>query len=486
MLPLRIWPMQPQLLTKISSTAEMALSGGVRSVPLRPPSEGGSPFTDERHRRRFMAACHRAFEKAQDQIVSLLEGLEGEADDDDRERTELIIRKIADGIAVQMLQYQTHIMRRFCVHPRAPGLDMKTVRAALPEANRLNAESRQTFALLADLTTFIHVADILRLDGRDAGKLSLIELKSGKVNEVLLSALESYKPEPDAVKRIASDPAIQEGYKKQAMRMMNQKIRVRRAEEFLGKDEGIDPGLGVPIQLSGPMIYTRSFDSIIDQLCEAARKSGFGAGCVDWCVHIGAGYAPTPAEVRRLAFASLNHAIAAEAQNRPDGFAAVQQEVVAAVGGERDDNLRLIDLFANNLHSIATRPFLLWEIKRPHLVDLISGNVRLIAVFDLQKFFWLARREGVEVAFASRRESEEMKAKFGAINVLTWGHRAITYPYGEAKMFFTTGLFGRIINDLMRPLQLIREMLLPSGDKVAEFEAWGKKRGIGKPNAGEG
>src|SRR5260370_23909002 len=103
-----------------------------------------------------------------------------------------------------MLQYQTHIMRRFCIHPRAPGIDLKTVKAALQEANRLNAESRQTFALLADLTTFIHVADILRLDGRDTGKLSLIELKSGKVNEVLLSALDSYRPEPDAVKRIAS------------------------------------------------------------------------------------------------------------------------------------------------------------------------------------------------------------------------------------------------------------------------------------------
>lgn len=113
--------MEPQLLAQIVKTAEMATSGGARSVPLRPSAPGESPFTDVRHRRRFVAACHRAFERAQDQIVVLLDGLAGEADADERERSELIIRKIADCIAVQMLQYQTHIMRRFCIHERSRG-----------------------------------------------------------------------------------------------------------------------------------------------------------------------------------------------------------------------------------------------------------------------------------------------------------------------------------------------------------------------------
>jgi len=308
--------------------------------------------------------------------------------------------------------------------------------------------------------------------------VELIELKSGKVNGVLLSALESYTPDPETMRRIATDPAIQPEHKKQAVRMMNQKIRVHRAEEFFTKDEGVDPGLGVPIQLSGPMIVVRPFDAIVDQLCEEAASRGFAAGSIDSCLHVGVGHGCSPEEASRRAFASLNHVIAAEAQNRPEGFQAVQQEVLGAVGSERDDNFKLVDLFANNLHSIATRPFLLWEIKRPHLLDLIAGNTRLLAVFDLQKFFWLARREGANLGFTSRREAEELKREFGSINVMTWGHRAITYPHGEATMYFTTGLFGRIINELMRPLQLVREMLLPSPEKVAEFEAWGKSHGF--------
>lgn len=77
--------------------------------------------------------------------------------------------------------------------------------------------------------------------------------------------------------------------------------------------------------------------------------------------------------------------------------------------------------------------------------------------------------------FASRRETEKFKAKFGSLNVLTFGHRGITYPFGEMTVYFTTGLLGRIINEQMRPLQLIREMLLPPPDKVAEFISWAKK-----------
>lgn len=433
-----------------------------------------------------MAACHRAFEKAQDRVVVMLDNLRSEVGEEERIRSELIIRKIADCIAVQMLQDQTHIMRRLCIHDRAPGLDMKTIRAALLEAKRLNMESRQTFALLADLTTFIHVADILRVDGRIERKLSLIELKSGRVNEVLLAALGNYKPDAESVSRIAGDPTIQERYKKQAVRMMKQKIRVHRAERFIVKDEGIDPRLGVPLLLSGPMIYTQPFDEFIAQLCASAAGSGHGAGTVDWCFHIGAGHAATREEATNRAFAALNHAVATAYQKQAEGFADVQGEVLAAVGEDTDDNFTLIDLFANNLHSIATRPFLLWGIGRSHLADLISGNTVLVAVFDLKWFVWLARREGVGVAFASRLESEEMKATFGAINIMTWGHKAITYPYGDAKMYFTSGLFSRIANDLMRPGQLIQEMLLPKPGQVSELESWVRRHSINNPNASRG
>ena len=469
--------MQADYTNRIQGIIDLALNGGIRSVPLRDPSRFKTPFSDDRHRRQFFAACHRAFEKAQNQMVLLLGELGDEAGEEKKLRIELVIRKIADAIAFQMVQTQTHVMRRLCIHSKAPDIDASTLKKALEDANKFNAESRQTFALLADLTTFVHIADILRVDVRGTPKISFIELKSGKVNDVLLAALESYKPDPAVLEQIAKSPEIKDSHRKQALRMMKQRIRVQQAEEVIVKEEGIDPGLGVPIRIGGPMIMNQPYDPVLNGVCDEARKTGHGAATVDSCLHIGAGYDIDELKARKRAFESLNYALTVAAQDKPEGFGIVQQEVLAAVGSERDDNFKIIDLFANNLHSIATRPFLFWEIKRPHLIDLISGNIRLLAVFDLQKFFWLARREGIKVQFASRRETEEAKAKIQSLNILTFGHRAITYPYGEITAFFTTGLFGRIINEQMRPLQLIREMLNPDPKEVADFLSWAKSKG---------
>ena len=464
-------------LQKIHGIVDMALNGGIRSVPLR--SNTSSPFSNERHRRQFFAACHRSFEKAQNQMILLLEELQDEPDQEQKARIELVIRKIADAIAVMMVQTHTHVMRRLCIHITAPAIDLETLKRAQLDANRLNAESRQTFALLADLTTFIHVADILRVDVRGTAKVSLIELKSGRVNDVLLSALENYKPEPAALERIAKDPEIQERHRKQAVRMMKQRIRIHQVEEVLEKDEGIDPGLGVPIKIGGPMITNRPFDKFLDEVCDTAKISGHGGGTVDMCLHIGAGYDPDPKKARTRAYDSVNHVLMKAAKDRPTGFEAIQTEVVEAVGKDRDANYKINDVFANNLHSLATRPFLFWGMKRVHIHDLISGNLRLISVFDLQKFMWLAQQEGAKLQFASRRETEEAKVKFQSINVLPFGHRAITYSYGEMKAFFTTGLFSRIINEQMRPLQLIREMLIPSPEEIAELVLLAKKHDEG-------
>ena len=150
-------------------------------------------FHDLPHKRRFIAACHRGYEKAQNQIVQLLRDIGDDPRLSVHEKLyrELVLRKIVDGIALLILHGKHHVMRRLSTQYKAPRLSQQVIVPTLEEANRLNGESRQTFALLADLTTFIHVADILRVDFRShPASYSLIELKSGRVNEMLLEKLE--------------------------------------------------------------------------------------------------------------------------------------------------------------------------------------------------------------------------------------------------------------------------------------------------------
>ena len=53
-----------------------------------------------------------------------------------------------------------------CLPRSTPHIDSLIILEAKKAVDRLNNESRLTFALLADLSTFIHVADVLRIDFR--------------------------------------------------------------------------------------------------------------------------------------------------------------------------------------------------------------------------------------------------------------------------------------------------------------------------------
>jgi len=107
----------------------------------------------------------------------------------------LHIRKIIDAIAFTLLGGSTYVVRRLAYQDEVPGVDFRVLDVTIEEAVRINGRSRQTFALVTDLTTCIHVADLLVIDFRGLHPtLSLRELKSGKVNSMLLEHLECYEP----------------------------------------------------------------------------------------------------------------------------------------------------------------------------------------------------------------------------------------------------------------------------------------------------
>ena len=190
-------------LESVKSVVGAALEYGVRYVPIT-PARDKSPFRDFRHQRDFFASCHRGYEKAQTRILELVRTLHSNPmlTDDEKLYRELIYRRVVDAIAFTILRTESHVARRLELHDVPPNLDFTTMTAAKREVDRLNDESRLTFALLADLTTFIHVADVLRVDFRSGvPSVHLVELKSGRVNNLLLSQLEMYNQSQSQSKR---------------------------------------------------------------------------------------------------------------------------------------------------------------------------------------------------------------------------------------------------------------------------------------------
>lgn len=163
---------------------------GIRNAPIRVKTE--ERFLDQKHTLQFLKGCHRGFDKAQNALVNLIANIrkDTELTTNEKKFRERLLRKLADNISIYLFGDQSHVIRRLAMHDNPPHLNMDTLFETLKIANNLNSESRKTFALINDLTTFIHVSDITRIDFRERHPVvSFIELKSGNVNRILLEKL---------------------------------------------------------------------------------------------------------------------------------------------------------------------------------------------------------------------------------------------------------------------------------------------------------
>jgi hypothetical protein len=432
----------------------MALESGVRARPTRIKSPN-APFVDDKHQSEFLKACHQGYEKAQRRIVEMVSDLRCDTTlaGDEKEFRELTLRKIMDGIAVVLLQTKSHLIRRFILHDEPPTTQLDIIKEALSEATLLNSESRLTFALIADLTTFIHVCDILRMDFRDR-RLSLIELKTGRVNQILLSELERYKADKASLGVIDSDERIDPKHRKQAKRILRQRIRVSQVEHMFSHDEGVDIALEKPLRLSRDEIETTHYDELLDRLCTNARQNGVAAGISSQCIHIGVGYAEDAETALRKADVALHYGTSEARKQSPAGLKDVENGLSGRV--PKQELFKATNLFANNLVAMSSRPFTLWHIQRDHLNELLAGRMVVLAAFDLAGFIWLARRIGLTVELSSQRDATQEAQELGSRNVPTWGGRALQTVFGQdRKVTLLSGMFSRFINDLTNPLPML-------------------------------
>src|SRR5690242_13513034 len=90
----------------------MATEAGMRNAPLT--GRPGQPFRNTKHRRTFVAQCHRGFDEAQNSSVGLLAALEDDhnLDRHEKEYRVLLRRKLAEHLAWAVLQGNTYVTRR--------------------------------------------------------------------------------------------------------------------------------------------------------------------------------------------------------------------------------------------------------------------------------------------------------------------------------------------------------------------------------------
>ena len=385
--------------------------------------------------------------------------------DEEREHKELALRNIADGIAVLLLQTKSHFIRRFILHDEPQFTPDATLDEAAKAAERLNNESRMTFALVADLTTFIHVCDILRFDVRNK-KLSLIELKTGRVNQMLLGALERYSPEPSSMNLLESDETIDPKHLKQAKRMLRQKIRVQQVEQMFTSDDGIDISLEMPLKLVKEMAELDFYDEFLNDLCNQARSESAAAGLVDQCLHLGVGFAAEKEQARATAKCALRRGIALSRNEPPDGLPQVDAETWALVPAR--DRFIAVESVSGNLRAMSNRPIVTWAISRENLLSGLQGELAIFIAFDVSGFIHMGRRLGLEMGLSSEKAASQTAQSLGSSNVPTWGRRCLKMSFGAGKeILLLTGMLSRFIHDLASPKSMLKFDLAQGWEGIA-------------------
>jgi hypothetical protein len=439
---------------------KMAFTSGIEAQPLSFRSFQQKNLS-RKEVKRFYAGCHRGYDKAQNKIFKMLADLQNDTSLAEEERLyrESLLRKTMDGIAATFLRDRIHLMRRLVIHNDAPHINLKVVQETLLAANKLNEESRMTFAIVADLTTFIQIADILRIDFRDGTpNISLIELKTGKVNKMLLDKLEEYEPKPGELARLRLDQSIDQRHVKQAERMLRQQIRRAQVEQIVRTDVGADLQLNMKVIWSREETKLPSYAKFLDRLCSTAVDEGVAAGTVARCLHFGIGYAEDEAAAKKNAWRGVNCAIHESCASQPDGMAKIIEETAKFVPSNQ--MFTFTENYRSNLAATAVRPFVQWELKKEHIHALARKKLVILMSFDIVGFIWLCRHViGMETKFGTRREAAELAREYGANNMVTWDGRALSIRTRNGWSTLFGGILSRFANGLSNPIAFMNGVM---------------------------
>ena len=446
------------LLSEFKIVLSAATEWGIKNVLIH-RKNFEAPFNNLKHSKKFISACHRGYEKAQSRIINIISAIKNDQALSESEKIywELCFRRIIDSIAYAMIGTQTHVARRLVLHYCPPPIDLNVINANKKVADILNAESRLTFALLADLSTFIHVCDILRVDFRqDIPKLLLIEVKSGRVNEILLEKLASYEPKQESLDLLEKDQAIEKRYKSQAKRILRQKIRIQQIMEILKTDKGIDIQTGKLLKLLGPSIQTSDYDSFLNQLCNIARNESIASGTVQFCIHIGVAYAQDVEEAINNSMKAALFGYYESLKKMTNELSEVRAELSCYL--DQKEFIKGWDPFIWNLYSMSDNPFPLWKIDRKNIFSLVESKMKIFTIFDLPAFIYLSRKLGLNIRLSSRKKTGEIIKQLGRRHIPTWGGRVLVVDTPKGELTIGGGIIHRFIVDLKTPSQFIYKL----------------------------
>ncbi len=424
----------------------------------------------------FVRGCHQGYDRAQRRIGDLvidlarrirfknqqLKQLRQKRSDLAREvhvqirvlqDRQLILRRILDTILFTIVGPNEWVLRRLG-EETIKKTDPKVLRRMLEIAFSRNRESPYRFSLIADLTTIVHLGDLIEVEWSEkTGKQwHLIEVKEGEVNwkiSEIVTDRQAWTPIQKAEKILNT---LGSHALKQAERMAKQQIRLAELGKILETDKGVDFKTKQEIVLSPDVIKVEDYSEEISKVVEGATDLGVAGETIDGCLHllaVRADFMPDEFSVAHGIFHLAN-------PEEPCRFLEKDQfyKEVKAVTSMKAPVVDLVDL---TMKSQCGYPiFLCSGIPENRILDLIAGQVRIFAQFDLEAFMRIAARYGLPMSPVVGREAQRLEKISKEIPGCpgAWGIR-VENESGHPQTLLV-GFFSRPFYYFTRPSELLR------------------------------
>jgi hypothetical protein len=425
-------------------------------------------------RKEFIRRCHYGFDLAQRQSAKLVAEYELRVRELTRqlkevrraggsrapelkclievlENRQLVLRRLVDSILCVILMPDTWVLRRLSIGLDIKRIDPEVLLHTVEVAVDRNREDRMRFSIVSDLTTVIGMGDLFEVDRAHGRRYTLLELKEGKVNELITDIMET---QPGELTSGDVDQLFQEhdeSVKKQAHRVFRQARRLDQLTQILNTDSGISPDHEMPMELFPDRIDLDDYSKAIRLVCDNAAEHRVGAATVSCCLHLVAvNPAAIPGPITMGMASHVFYHLANPGTKCVINDKENAQQELRAMAAQAP----VVDLITLNLTNNQAIPLQLWT-KLSRGQDLIFGRLRLFAQWDIEAFFRLAQTEGLTLSWITGKESDHLR-KVSVVIPGSPNSRGVRVEYADgAPQTLLSGFFARPVLHLTPPRELI-------------------------------
>ena len=387
------------------------------------PFEPGR-MMDPDFRANFYRLVHDGMWAAQERFINRIEKGDPMAPGE-----EGLYRIAMDTVAWQMLESQLCYARRFFREQRQPSLSNSNFESVVLAARELREQNPDSMPLIADLTTFVQIGDIMHFDPHRG--MTIAEVKQGEKNHKILKLANFYRHSGcEHFKRRVSEAETSHTVK-QMERMLRQMDRMDFAANVLGSGKGKDPDSKWEIHIPEPYMPTEDWDEELNELFEEAAEKGWAINVIDDCLFVGA-YA--------------KHMLPAS----PIAFLAWLNEFSS---GEFIPAARLIDSVSVPL----ALPLFAMPTSPERMMDLLFGRLHVCMGISIPGLVAACEKNGFTVRPPkNKRERKWVHETRG--EAIRYKGQAIVLERDGKAMIPGTGIFVRCLFHFQRPVSLIKAM----------------------------